>query len=110
MSSPDPDKPLMAQRFRGFFPVIVDVETGGSDEKKDALLDIVATPDRNSYKQGENLGFEVEIFNMGSADRFDIPLDYRLLDENDNKILGREKTIAISTNPIKTVFLDINLV
>ncbi|MCW8922116.1 MAG: ribonuclease T [Gammaproteobacteria bacterium] len=42
MPTPDPDKPLMAQRFRGFLPVIVDVETGGFDQKKDALLEIGA--------------------------------------------------------------------
>jgi ribonuclease T len=32
----------MAQRFRGFMPVVVDVETGGFDEKNDALLEIGA--------------------------------------------------------------------
>ncbi|MCK4704008.1 MAG: ribonuclease T [Gammaproteobacteria bacterium] len=42
MSIPDPDKPLMAQRFRGFLPVIVDIESGGFDQNKDALLEIGA--------------------------------------------------------------------
>jgi len=32
--------PLIAQRFRGFLPVIIDVETGGFDAKTDALLEI----------------------------------------------------------------------
>lgn len=32
----------MAKRFRGFYPVVVDVETGGFDEKNDALLEIGA--------------------------------------------------------------------
>ena len=32
----------VAQRFRGFLPVVVDVETGGFDPKKDALLEIAA--------------------------------------------------------------------
>ena len=36
------DKSPMAQRFRGFFPVVVDVETGGFDQNKDALLEIGA--------------------------------------------------------------------
>jgi ribonuclease T len=30
----------MAERFRGFLPVIVDVETGGFDAERDALLEI----------------------------------------------------------------------
>ena len=32
----------MSKRFRGFFPVVVDVETGGFNHKKDALLEIGA--------------------------------------------------------------------
>ena len=33
---------LYAQRFRGFLPVVVDVETGGFDSERDALLEIAA--------------------------------------------------------------------
>ena len=33
---------IMKRRFRGFFPVIVDVETGGFNAKTDALLEIAA--------------------------------------------------------------------
>ncbi len=33
---------LMSRRFRGYYPVVVDVETGGFDSKKDALLEIGA--------------------------------------------------------------------
>lgn len=36
------DRPVMTTRFRGFLPVVVDVETGGFDAKKDALLEIAA--------------------------------------------------------------------
>lgn len=35
---------IMALRFRGFLPVIVDVETGGFDSERDALLEIAAVP------------------------------------------------------------------
>lgn len=38
----DNEYKLMSRRFRGFYPVVVDVETGGFDEKKDALLEIGA--------------------------------------------------------------------
>ena len=34
--------PDIAQRFRGFLPVIIDVETAGFDAKNDALLEIAA--------------------------------------------------------------------
>jgi ribonuclease T len=35
-------RPVMADRFRGFLPVVVDVETGGFDPERDALLEIAA--------------------------------------------------------------------
>jgi len=34
--------PRIADRFRGFLPVVVDVETGGFNAQKDALLEIAA--------------------------------------------------------------------
>jgi len=38
-----PGKPVdISERFRGFLPVVVDVETGGFDERTDALLEIAA--------------------------------------------------------------------
>jgi ribonuclease T len=36
------DEIRMANRFRGFLPVVVDVETGGFNSKTDALLEIAA--------------------------------------------------------------------
>ena len=39
MSHSDP-KTLMSERFRGYLPVVVDVETGGFDCRTDALLEI----------------------------------------------------------------------
>lgn len=45
---------LMADRFRGFLPIVVDVETGGFDAERDALLEIAAVvigmdPEGNLY-------------------------------------------------------------
>ena len=36
------DERLMASRFRGFLPVVIDVETGGFNCKTDALLEVAA--------------------------------------------------------------------
>lgn len=36
-------KSLFAQRFRGYFPVVIDVETAGFNAKTDALLEIAAS-------------------------------------------------------------------
>ena len=42
-TKPSGRKPPMAYRFRGFLPVVVDVETGGFNAATDALLEIAAT-------------------------------------------------------------------
>lgn len=34
--------PLLSERFRGYFPVVIDVETAGFNAKTDALLEIAA--------------------------------------------------------------------
>ena len=41
MSHSDP-KTLMSERFRGYLPVVIDVETGGFNAQTDALLEIAA--------------------------------------------------------------------
>jgi ribonuclease T len=41
----NPAQPIpMSARFRGFLPVVVDVETGGFDAERHALLEIAASP------------------------------------------------------------------
>ena len=44
MNEPLPYHPRMAERFRGYLPVVVDVETGGFNSATDALLEIAALP------------------------------------------------------------------
>jgi ribonuclease T len=41
-AAPAPGTSLMARRFRGYLPVVVDVETGGFHAATDALLEIAA--------------------------------------------------------------------
>ena len=47
----------MARRFRGYLPVVVDVETGGFDWNRPALLEIAVVPidldDSGRYILGE---------------------------------------------------------
>lgn len=64
-NSRDPNSPL-AQRFRGFLPVIVDVETGGFNAQTDALLEIAAVTVRMDQDgllhRHETFSFHVEPF------------------------------------------------
>lgn len=66
------EKPPMARRFRGFMPVVVDVETGGFDHKKDALLEVAAvllTIDESGQMQvGESYSANVEPFEGANMD------------------------------------------
>lgn len=56
----------MASRFRGFLPVVVDVETGGFDAQRHALLEIAAIPLRmdaaGRLHPGETLHAHVDAF------------------------------------------------
>ena len=42
MSNPSEKVPTMSRRFRGYLPVVIDVETGGFNARKDALLEVAA--------------------------------------------------------------------
>lgn len=56
----------IATRFRGYLPVVIDVETGGFNAATDALLEIAAVvirmDDRGLLVPGEPLAFNVEPF------------------------------------------------
>lgn len=58
--------PLIARRFRGFLPVIVDVETAGFDPRANALLEIAAVTlrmdGRGHLHPAETLACHVEPF------------------------------------------------
>jgi ribonuclease T len=55
----------MAERFRGFLPVVVDVETGGFNPKTDALLEIAAVRlelQDGVMKRGNTVRYHVKPF------------------------------------------------
>lgn len=56
----------IADRFRGFLPVVVDVETGGFNSRTDALLEIAAvfveTEDDGTFRRGETVRYHVKPF------------------------------------------------
>jgi ribonuclease T len=56
----------MANRFRGFLPVVIDVETGGFNCKTDALLEVAAVllemDDEGLISRGETIRYHVKPF------------------------------------------------
>jgi len=69
----DKQKSLLAKRFRGFLPVIIDVETGGFNANTDALLEIAAVPLRMT-EEGilecePTIDFQVEPFEGANVEQ-----------------------------------------
>ncbi|WP_110648459.1 ribonuclease T [Salinicola peritrichatus] len=64
---------LMAQRFRGYLPVVVDIETGGFNAATDALLEIAAVPltmdDQGNLLPLETLSFHIEPFEGANVEQ-----------------------------------------
>jgi ribonuclease T len=64
--------PRIADRFRGFLPVVVDVETGGFNPKTDALLEIAACilrmDDFGRLVVSETISVHVEPFDGANID------------------------------------------
>ena len=63
---------LLAQRFRGYYPVVIDVETAGFNAKTDALLEIAATlltmDDEGNLLPQQTLHYHVEPFEGANLD------------------------------------------
>lgn len=63
----------MAQRFRGFLPVVVDVETGGFNPASDALLEIAAVilemDEDGTLRSGSAHAAQVQPFNGARIER-----------------------------------------
>jgi ribonuclease T len=62
----------MAERFRGFLPVVVDVETGGFNARTDALLEIAAVlvefDDSGILRRGDTFRYHVKPFDGANMD------------------------------------------
>ena len=63
---PEQDRSSMSNRFRGYLPVVLDVETGGFNPSTDALLEsaiaIIQMNDSGFLELGETLSFNIKPF------------------------------------------------
>jgi ribonuclease T len=70
--TPTPTPPLMVRRFRGFLPVVVDVETGGFQAGTDALLQIAGVlidiDPNGRLHRGETHSYHVRPFENSRLD------------------------------------------
>ena len=102
-NSRDPDSPL-AQRFRGFLPVIVDVETGGFNSQTDALLEIAAVTIRMDQEgflhRHETFSFHVEPFEGANIEQ--AALDFTGIDLDDPERMA-EPELMVMTDLLNAV-------
>jgi ribonuclease T len=66
------EKNVVARRFRGFLPVVVDVETGGFDAQRDALLEMAAVfldwSDTEGWYRARTVAHHIEPFAGANLD------------------------------------------
>lgn len=88
----------MAQRFRGFMPVVVDVETGGFNCTRDALLEIAAvtlTMDSDGLiKPDRTLEFHIDPFEGANIEQS--ALDFTGIDLDSDKRVAVPEEIAMT--------------
>ncbi|GAA6166388.1 ribonuclease T [Sessilibacter corallicola] len=92
------NKLTLKNRFRGFLPVVVDVETGGFNSAKDALLEIAAVPIRMDEETGllapgETAQFYIEPFDGANIEQS--ALDFTGIDLDDPNRLSEPESMAI---------------
>lgn len=99
----DPNSPI-AQRFRGFLPVIVDVETGGFNCQTDALLEIAAVTlainDEGQLYRNQTFAFHVEPFEGANIEQ--AALDFTGIDLDDPERLA-EPELMVMTDLLQEV-------
>lgn len=85
---------LMAQRFRGYLPVVIDIETGGFNSATDALLEIAAVPltmdEQGNLLPLDTIAFHVEPFEGANIEQS--ALDFTGIDPSS----AFRKQIAVS--------------
>ncbi len=93
----DPSSPL-AQRFRGFLPVIIDVETGGFNSETDALLEIAAVTVRldedGVMHRHETFSFHIDPFEGSNIEQ--AALDFTGIDLDSPDRMAEPELMALT--------------
>ncbi len=83
MSATDPHP--LSQRFRGFYPVVIDVETGGFNSQTDALLELSAAfvdlDDNGDFMVCKTIDYAITPFAGANLDK--AALDFNGIDPDD---------------------------
>ena len=97
--------PRIADRFRGFLPVVVDVETGGFDARRDALLEIAACivrmDDFGRLFVADTIAFNVEPFAGANIEPKSLEITGIKLDSPLRNALPEKEALIQFSRPIR---------
>lgn len=97
-TSIDEELPALAKRFRGFLPIIVDVETGGFNCDTDALLEIAAVTvrmdDKGVLHRDKTIAFHLDPFEGANIEQS--ALDFTGIDLNSDERESYPEEFAMS--------------
>ncbi|MFC1723683.1 hypothetical protein ACFL0V_06080 [Nanoarchaeota archaeon] len=72
------------------------------------LLDVTTNKLSTLVKPGDDLSFQVNVVNLGDVRRYDITLDYEIINKDTNQVISAQtETVAISTTTQRVVSLNI---
>jgi ribonuclease T len=97
--------PRIADRFRGFLPVVVDVETGGFNAQKDALLEIAACiirmDDFGRLAVAETIAVNVEPFDGANIDPKSLEITGIRIDSPLRKAVPEQEALRRIAQPVR---------
>jgi ribonuclease T len=97
--------PRIADRFRGFLPIVVDVETGGFDANKDALLEIAACivrmDDFGRLFLAESISVNVEPFDGANIDPKSLEITGIQVDNPLRNALPEKEALSQISQPVR---------
>lgn len=97
--------PLIKDRFRGFLPVVVDVETGGFNAASDALLEIAACilrmDDFGRLKIAETISVDVAPFRGANIDPRALEFTGIDLDSESREAVPEKEALRLICTPVR---------
>ena len=95
----------ISERFRGYLPVVIDVETGGFNCKTDALLEIAAVPilmnSEGNLIPAETIACEVEPFEGANIEESALQFTGIEIDHPDRNALQEKDALKETFQPIR---------
>jgi len=74
---------------------------GGDEEAPAQLLDLETSATASEYDAGDTINFNIELISMGKTKRYDVVLDFELINSIGNILNSKRETMALETRASK---------